>query len=298
MHTQIKIPKCDRWYLFCVRVLSCMLCPFKKQLEKESPWKGQQGVGAALGSYGACLGEKIPGLAGLAGGESQCSLGGCSPQGQRPLRGAVSRTQRQPNELPWDQRRLAKFDAVQKATELSKAMPTSKDLSPRTQWAEGRVVYETVSFSLCLMWSLRIFYTLKAGLLMGFFITCPFFSLKVFCLVALSFYRKRSRQIHIKSLTSFLQINHFWAFIIFIVPVVKDILSWSLVWLSVGFGTMVELTVTSWKWNLCSAASAILVLPSPPTVSGFNDSYRKCIIFPFLASVFFLATLLLMCLSL
>jgi len=57
-------------------------------------------VGAALGNCGACLGEKVAGLAGLGGGESQHSLGGCSPQAQRPHGRAVSRTQRSLRELP------------------------------------------------------------------------------------------------------------------------------------------------------------------------------------------------------
>lgn len=64
---------------------------------------------------------------------------------------STSKTQRQPNELPWDQRRLAKFGAIQKATELSKAIPTSKGLSPRPQREEERFVWKTVSFSFSLM---------------------------------------------------------------------------------------------------------------------------------------------------
>lgn len=38
-----------------------MLCPFRKQLEKESPWKGEQGLGAALGSCGSVLGRRCKG---------------------------------------------------------------------------------------------------------------------------------------------------------------------------------------------------------------------------------------------
>lgn len=79
----------------------------------------------------------------------------------------TSRIQRQPNELPWDQRRLAKFGAIQKATELS-VIPTSKDLSPRSQWEEERFVWKTVSFPFSLMRSLGFFCNLKAGLFIFF----------------------------------------------------------------------------------------------------------------------------------
>lgn len=66
--------------MLCVRVLSCELRPFKKQLEKESPWEGRQGLGAALGSCGA-LGRRCRGW--------QQELP-CSPRGQRLLGAAVS----------------------------------------------------------------------------------------------------------------------------------------------------------------------------------------------------------------
>lgn len=35
--------------------------------------------------------------------------------------------------LPWDQRTLAKFGAIQNATQLSKVIPIRKGLSPRSQ---------------------------------------------------------------------------------------------------------------------------------------------------------------------
>lgn len=149
---------------------------------------------------GCWFGGKVPGLAGgqsVRPGRLQLIVA------ETTLR-STSKTQRQPNELPWDQRRLAKFGAIQKATELSKAIPASKGLTPRSQREEERFVWKTVSFSFTLMWSLGIFCNLKAGLFIYFFhIIYPFFSLKAFCLLTLSSYRMRSRQIQIELLLPF-----------------------------------------------------------------------------------------------
>lgn len=43
------------------------------------------------------------------------------------------------NEPPWDQGRLAKFGAIQKARELPKAILTSKDLSPKVTMSRGEI---------------------------------------------------------------------------------------------------------------------------------------------------------------
>lgn len=129
-----------------------------------------------------------------------------------------------------------------------------------------------------------------------FYVTCPFFNLKVFSLLTLSFYRKRSMRLQIKSLTStnFLQINHFWAFIIFIVPVCRG--HPQLIF-GVAFcdgGTNNDFLKV--KPLLCSFCylSASFYTDSMFSMTVTENAY----FFPFLASVFFLATLLLMCLSL
>lgn len=46
------------------------------------------------------------------------------------------------NEPPWDQRRLAKFGAIQKARELPKAILTSKDLSPKVTMSRGEIFFK------------------------------------------------------------------------------------------------------------------------------------------------------------
>lgn len=136
---------------------------------------------------------------------------------------------------------------------------------------------------------------------MFFYITCPFLGIKAFCLIMLSFYRRRSRQIHIKSLTSAssLQSNHIWEFTIFIVPVCKGhpqlIFGVAFCWVRHDGGASNNfLKVKALVCTFCYLSASL----STDAVSAFSDFYRKCIFFPFMASVFFLANFLLMCLRL
>lgn len=95
-----------------------------------------------------------------------------------------------------------------------------------------------------ILWSLGIFCNLKAGLCL-FHITYPFFSLKAFCLLTLSSYRMRSRQIQITQLPPFCKsvVSGHLVFLQFLS--VKDTIIYSLVWLSVGLDVIIELTITS-----------------------------------------------------
>lgn len=75
----------------------------------------------------------------------------CSPQGQRLLGGTVSRTQRQPNELPWDWGGWRGRGRFGKPLSCAKLRPRARS---SLRGAEGRAVYEAVSLPFRLMWSL------------------------------------------------------------------------------------------------------------------------------------------------
>lgn len=115
--TQITTPKRDRWHLLCVRVLGCVLRPLKKQLEKESPWGGRQGLRGA--------GEEMPGLA-----------AGVPPL--QPAGAEAARRNRQQDPATTQRAsvglgRLARSGALRKASELRKATPAGKEQPARSR---------------------------------------------------------------------------------------------------------------------------------------------------------------------